>query len=391
MSGAALHVQQPQVSASGDPNVASWGGWPGILLAVASCLRVADTVSDRAVEPTLITEHPACGQESAPLCADYIRRMHNRLRGFLVDGFLSSLDDLHPDHPLNRSDLSTVLEILLEPNEGKLARVGVIGTSRVVAFDVAALESITRAAPFGDAPPEMQSPDGNVYLEWTFVRSKERYSLENARLLRVRRKTPAPTTSCPSSEQIEAWAAARLAQLGTRARGYVAKTRSRTHVSLGSARAAFIRYVTQIHDRLHPVFSDSVLACLDTLPRAHPMNRRDLMTRVELILEPSMGNVASMGIVQSSGVSAFDVAALDSIERAAPFGPAPAQTISADGRVYVHWEFHRDLLACSSYGARPFLLAPAENEARGPSRFPDETRRALGSVAIPESRTLSAA
>ena len=53
----------------------------------------------------------------------------------------------------------------------------------------------------------------------------------------------------------------------------------------------------------------------------------------------------------------FDVAALDSVDRAQPFGPAPPAIVSPGGFVYLHWEFHRDIVyACSTQGARPMIL-----------------------------------
>ena len=64
-----------------------------------------------------------------------------------------------------------------------------------------------------------------------------------------------------------------------------------------------------------------------------------------------------MGIVRTSGITAFDIAALDAVDRAQPFGPAPSAIVSPDGNVYLHWEFHRDeVFACSTMGARPFIL-----------------------------------
>ena len=64
-----------------------------------------------------------------------------------------------------------------------------------------------------------------------------------------------------------------------------------------------------------------------------------------------------MGIVKTSGITAFDIAALDAVDRAQPFGPAPSAIVSADGNVYLHWEFHRDeVFACSTMDARPFIL-----------------------------------
>jgi TonB family protein len=81
---------------------------------------------------------------------------------------------------------------------------------------------------------------------------------------------------------------------------------------------------------------------------------------LEIILTKD-GHLHKMGIVKTSGITAFDVAALDSVNRAAPFGPAPTAIISPDGNVYLHWEFHRDeVFACSTMNARPFLLKAGE-------------------------------
>ena len=60
-----------------------------------------------------------------------------------------------------------------------------------------------------------------------------------------------------------------------------------------------------------------------------------------------------MGVVKTSGITPFDVAALDSVQRASPFGPAPSAIVSPDGRVYLHWEFHREeAIACSTIERR---------------------------------------
>jgi TonB family protein len=111
-----------------------------------------------------------------------------------------------------------------------------------------------------------------------------------------------------------------------------------------------------MHNRIHPIFADSFLGSLDGLPANHPMNDQHLVTRLEIILTKD-GHLKKMGIVRTSGITAFDIAALDAVDRAQPFGPVPGAIISPDGNVYLHWEFHRDeVFACSTMGARPFIL-----------------------------------
>jgi hypothetical protein len=125
----------------------------------------------------------------------------------------------------------------------------------------------------------------------------------------------------------------------------------------------FGRFLNAMHNRIHPVFADTFLPALESLPREHPMNRRDISTRLEIILSSVDGQVVAMGVIKTSGVTAFDIGALESVRRAAPFGKPPREIVSADSHVYVHWEFHRNpYYACSTYFARPCLLdsAPAQ-------------------------------
>jgi len=128
-----------------------------------------------------------------------------------------------------------------------------------------------------------------------------------------------------------------------------------------------------MHNRIHPIFAEAFLESLDRLPPDHPMNDQTLVTRLEIVLTKE-GRLKRMGIVKNSGVTAFDIAALDAVDRAQPFGPPPNAIISPDGNVYLHWEFHRDqVYACSTMNARPFLLntaAPTNEEPPQPSPAP---------------------
>ena len=126
--------------------------------------------------------------------------------------------------------------------------------------------------------------------------------------------------------------------------------------ALNTAASAFGSYLSMIHNRIHPIFADSFLSSLDNLPSGHPMNNQDLSTEVEIVLDQESGNVVRMGVTKFSGITAFDIAALDSVKRAAPFGTPPRAIVSPDGKVYLHWEFHRNQYACSTLNARPFIL-----------------------------------
>ena len=137
---------------------------------------------------------------------------------------------------------------------------------------------------------------------------------------------------------------------------YVPSVKAGNQTALNTARSAFAGYLNGIHNRIHPIFADSFLGSLDSLPASHPMNNEQLSTEIEIILDQESGNVVRMGVTKFSGITAFDIAALDSVKRAAPFGTPPREIVSPDGKVYLHWEFHRNQEACSTFNARPFIL-----------------------------------
>ncbi len=138
---------------------------------------------------------------------------------------------------------------------------------------------------------------------------------------------------------------------------YVPSVKPGNQTALNTARVPFASYLNTIHNRLHPIFADSFLASLDSLPGSHPMNRPQISTNLEIVLDQAEGRIVRMGITKTSGVTAFDIAALESVNRAQPFGPPPREIVSPDGNVYFHWEFWREpYYACSTYFARPYIL-----------------------------------
>ena len=55
-------------------------------------------------------------------------------------------------------------------SSGRIVRLNVVHSSGLTAFDGGVIVSLDQAAPFGEAPPEIRSPDGNVHLQWEFRR-----------------------------------------------------------------------------------------------------------------------------------------------------------------------------------------------------------------------------
>ncbi len=164
------------------------------------------------------------------------------------------------------------------------------------------------------------------------------------------------------SEHRGAWTASNFERWRSAIENYVSSVKPGNQTALNTAAVPFASYLNGMHNRIHPIFADNFLGSLDTLPKSHPMNDPKVMTRLEIIVTKD-GHLVKMGIIRTSGITAFDIAALDSVNRAQPFGPAPGAIVSPDGNVYLHWEFHRDeVFACSTMNARPFLLTtPPKN------------------------------
>jgi TonB family protein len=131
-----------------------------------------------------------------------------------------------------------------------------------------------------------------------------------------------------------------------------------TRAPLGSAAVPFAHYAVAMHNRIHPIFTDQFMASLDKLPPTDPMNDKRIATTLEIVLDRD-GSILQMGVVKTSGITAFDMAALDSVQRAGPFGKAPDAILSYNGHVYMRWEFHRDpTVGCSTMNTLPIMLRP---------------------------------
>ena len=159
------------------------------------------------------------------------------------------------------------------------------------------------------------------------------------------------------SEHRGSWKETNFQKYQSAIENYVAGVKPGNQTALNTAHSPFANYLNAIHQRLHPVFADRFLSSLDRMPNDHPLNDMEMKTNLEIVLRPDDGRIVRMGVTKASGVTAFDIGALESVRKASPFGSAPSSIVSPDGNVYLHWEFHRQpQYACSTYFARPYLL-----------------------------------
>lgn len=159
--------------------------------------------------------------------------------------------------------------------------------------------------------------------------------------------------------------------------------------ALNSRRHPFAQYIAEMHRSIHGVWGDGVLRAWDRLPRNHAWNDFSLWTRVEIVLWPT-GEIDSVRTVRRSGNTSFDGVARNSVYNAGPYPEAPQDILSGNGKVYIHWAFHRNAYACGTFGAEPFIL---DNAGVGPrpdphapideGAVPSETRRRVYGPAAP--------
>ncbi len=153
--------------------------------------------------------------------------------------------------------------------------------------------------------------------------------------------------------------------------------------ALGSRKHPFARYIATMHRAIHDAWAWGFLEQLDTRGRDHPLNDYKLWTRVEIVLNGD-GTIDSVKTVRFSGKLQFDAAAREIIHAVGPFPDPPREIISGNGKIYIHWTFHRDERACGTFGAQPFIL-----DATGMGDRPDpnvEVQAGRGAESMPRLR-----
>src|SRR5260370_42017189 len=115
------------------------------------------------------------------------------------------------------------------------------------------------------------------------------------------------------SEHRGSWVASRFERWRSAIENYVSNVREGNQTALNTAAVPFASYLNGMHNRIHPIFAESFLESLGNLPASHPMNDKHLVTRLEIVLARD-GHLKKMAVVRTSGITAFDIAALDAVD-----------------------------------------------------------------------------
>jgi TonB family protein len=159
---------------------------------------------------------------------------------------------------------------------------------------------------------------------------------------------------------------------------------------LGTRKDPFAGYITAMHRQIHKIFTFGFLQDIEMRAQKTQYDDMTLWTQLQIVINGD-GTVEKVGIVRTSGVLAFDVAAIDSIMSAAPFPKPPAVIKSANGKVYMDWQFHRDERACGTFGVDPYILTtpgdqPHDTSETGGDKAMYERAHANGKPGAPQKQ-----
>lgn len=143
----------------------------------------------------------------------------------------------------------------------------------------------------------------------------------------------------------------------------VPEVRAGNQTALRSRKHPFAQFIATMHRTIHDKWAFGFLEQLDTMGRNHDLNKIELWTRVEIVLNGD-GSLDKLRTIRFSGNMQFDNAAREVVRNAGPFPQPPREILSGNGKVYIHWAFHRDERACGTFGAEPFILDNAGNGER---------------------------
>jgi TonB family protein len=136
---------------------------------------------------------------------------------------------------------------------------------------------------------------------------------------------------------------------------FIPEVRPGNQTALNTRAAPFAAYIAKMHRSIHKLWGFGALEDWDELPSSSPLNNYKLSSTLEMVLNRD-GTVDKVTVVRASGYLPFDAAAIDVAFNAGPYPDPPRAIRSANGKIYVHWQFHRDERQCATSGVDYFIL-----------------------------------
>lgn len=167
--------------------------------------------------------------------------------------------------------------------------------------------------------------------------------------------------------------AERLERMQSALENFIPEVRPGNQTALNTRAAPFAAYIARMHRSIHKLWGFGFLEDLERKPSSSPFNDPHLVSRLELVLNPD-GTVHKVTVVKTSGFLPFDVAAIDVVYSAAPYPDPPREIRSGNGKIYIHWTFHRDERQCATSGVDYYIL---DNAPAGGDKGEPEAERGL--------------
>ncbi|MCC6748766.1 MAG: hypothetical protein IT371_13990 [Deltaproteobacteria bacterium] len=198
-------------------------------------------------------------------------------------------------------------------------------------------------------PPQQTSATGRLELRPDYRAFDRIFGQQGAKEREIARLSKRETSAGAGGFQ-KKWQRIRSAL-----ENFVPEVQPGNQTALGTRAHPFALFIARMHRKIHKLWGFGFLVDLDGKPDGNAMNDMSLWTTVEVVVNPD-GQVAKATIVRPSGVLTYDVAALDTVFSGGPYGETPRAIRSADGKVYLHWRFHRDHRQCGTFGVDPYIL-----------------------------------
>jgi TonB family protein len=150
--------------------------------------------------------------------------------------------------------------------------------------------------------------------------------------------------------------AQKVARVQAALENFVPEVQPGNTTDLNTRAAPFAAYIARMHRSIHKLWGFDQLEAWDELTGSSPLNDPKLATTLEAVINRD-GTIDKVTIVRTSGYLGFDAAAIDVLYTAGPFPDPPREIRSPDGKIYVHWTFHRDERQCTPAYTQYFILA----------------------------------
>lgn len=136
---------------------------------------------------------------------------------------------------------------------------------------------------------------------------------------------------------------------------FISEVTPDNQTELNTRAAPFAQFIAHMHRQIHEKWAFGFLQGLNAQLKDTPFDDMRLMANLEIVLDKT-GNVDKIAMVRTSGNTGFDAAAVSSVYAAVPFPTPPEAILSGNGKVYLHWKFHRNGDACGTPGVSYFIL-----------------------------------